>query len=214
MEQNSVLEKIRKCLALSNSPVEAEAEAALKKAHELLRKYNLEMVDIEKETDRKIPTIEFRVKIGTREWRRALINEICLSNYCSMLLSKSDMIVAGKAHNIQAVLDMSGWLISQLENRAYLEAVGRADHLRYSNSYLQGAVSRICIRLRETRKAERQESTALVVLDNEAQEYLTSKYKMRSRQVTASPLNAEAYYKGAAVGQTIPLHPTAGQLER
>lgn len=42
MNKNEVLEKIRKLLALTRSPVQAEAEAALVKAHEFMMKWAVE----------------------------------------------------------------------------------------------------------------------------------------------------------------------------
>lgn len=48
-------EKIRKLLALSESPVEAEATAALLKARELMAKYKIEQADVQcKETDKLV----------------------------------------------------------------------------------------------------------------------------------------------------------------
>jgi hypothetical protein len=41
MDKNKILEKIKKCLALSKSANEHEAAAALQKAHELIKEYNI-----------------------------------------------------------------------------------------------------------------------------------------------------------------------------
>lgn len=52
---NNYRDKIRKLLALSESPVEAEATAALLKARELMAKYKIEQSDVQcKETDKLV----------------------------------------------------------------------------------------------------------------------------------------------------------------
>lgn len=66
------LEKIKKCLALSESDNSNEAEAALRQARKLMEKYRLEMTDIESS---RAQEFELRVGKSTRQsaqWVRLL----------------------------------------------------------------------------------------------------------------------------------------------
>ena len=53
MEENKIKEKLAKVLALAESPIKAEAEAALKTFRRLLIKYSLTEADIEKENQER-----------------------------------------------------------------------------------------------------------------------------------------------------------------
>lgn len=67
-----VLEKIRRCLALSKSANEHEAALALEKARELMEKYNIEEGDLENQTIDDIIEIDFMIGLESNEPEKVL----------------------------------------------------------------------------------------------------------------------------------------------
>lgn len=80
----NIKEKIKKLLALSASPNENEAKAALLKARELMAKYKMEDVDFKKEEAKLVKMICEDIKWttdGSDVWLNALCT-IIADNYC------------------------------------------------------------------------------------------------------------------------------------
>lgn len=73
-ESRKILEKVRKILALSGSPVEAEAQAAMKAAARLMARHNLEAVDRPAGEDYEYRRI--RLESGRIDTRLAIIARI------------------------------------------------------------------------------------------------------------------------------------------
>ena len=78
----SILNKIKKCLALSASDNEHEAAQALKHAHALMRKHNIEATDIAKS---EILTAESKMSVALTRWHSDLLFTIssvfCVAHY-------------------------------------------------------------------------------------------------------------------------------------
>ena len=90
MDTNVIRDKIKKLLALSASSNEAEAKAALMKAHELMGRYKLSIVELEDKKDATVIVLDSGLtatKItGTYMFRLAhVIAEACL---CRSVLSR------------------------------------------------------------------------------------------------------------------------------
>lgn len=174
-----ILPKIKKLLALSQSPNEAEATAAAEKAHGLLRDYNLSMTDIEGCGEEK----EVRgsvVHSGTRQttWKRNLLNRVATFNYCAMVYWGNSLGYSwklfGREANVQASMAMWEYLTETVERMGKKAALKRGVS---AASYCDGAVIRLGERLWLLKQAEMQECTALVPLANEAMAALESEHK-------------------------------------
>ena len=83
MEISTIKEKIRKLLALSTSPNEHEAKAALLKAQQLMAQYKLSQCEFVEAEKQKVKYIDSGIKFGPRHdpWILELANTIS-SNYC------------------------------------------------------------------------------------------------------------------------------------
>lgn len=82
-ERNKLIEKIRKVMALSSSPNEAEAAAAAEKAQAMLAEYNLSMADISTE-EAEEDFIEDREEVTESvPWRRQIANNVAELYFCS-----------------------------------------------------------------------------------------------------------------------------------
>ena len=214
MDKESAIELIRKCFQLSKSPNENEAQRALEKAHEILAKYNLEMLDLEKQDINIRPVVcDMKIPVGSRDWKKILMNGLALHNFCYCLTSGSDIIIIGRPQNIVCVLEMGGWVITQLENRAQIATMMQDTHKQaFRNAFLVGAVSKINHRLREMRKAEEVMSTALTILDNEAKNYAYQKFSVGKGRALGQSNHSAGYHAGSEYGSQVSLTPPSQQV--
>jgi hypothetical protein len=214
MEQASVIELIRKCFSLSKSPNEEEAARALEKAHELLAKYNLEMLDIEKSGCMAKPVVcDIRIPVGSRDWKKILVHGLAKHNFCYALTSGSDMIIIGRPQNIVCVMEIAGWIILQLEDRAQIATMMHdTNKMAFRNAFLVGAVRRINDRLAEMRKREEVMSTALTILDTEAKEFAYKKFNVGRGRAMGQANNSEGYSAGREFGGKVSLTPPSQQV--
>lgn len=89
MSQERILEKIKKCLALSESPVAAEAAAALRQAQKLMELHGISQLDL-KRAD--LGTAEFRSKASVsrlKDWELRLVTRVANAFGCRLMWSKS-----------------------------------------------------------------------------------------------------------------------------
>lgn len=86
---SAIKEKIARLLALSNSPEEAEAKAALLKARELMAKHKLQPEEFEQEAQAKtvIRTVGVKCTKMTDSWAVALANVIAKRYCCAVYRS-------------------------------------------------------------------------------------------------------------------------------
>lgn len=104
MDKHSIIERIKKLLALSKSPNKAEAESALRFAQELMQKYDVEVSDVE----RGEMTIEYArdYRGAVRDWDHKLLNVIARGHHCEAVRfnskgSYSCMRLIGRPVNIE-----------------------------------------------------------------------------------------------------------------
>ena len=78
MANEKIQEKIKKLLALSSSPNEAEAALAMEKAHELLKTYNLSLsqISINEEDDAGIIEETYMESNRLHSWKLRLVKHI------------------------------------------------------------------------------------------------------------------------------------------
>ena len=170
-DKDKVIDLIQKCLKLSDSPNENEAEAALAKAQELLEKYNLTMEQVKLEEDGSPcpELISQDIQVGSSTWRKYLLFYIAKNNFCDIILGQSGYVhLLGRTPNVAAVIEMTNWIMPQLDRMAMEEVAKIRDtyldpetqtfrrtfnesRRRFKEDFLWGAVKRINERLRESR---------------------------------------------------------------
>ena len=187
----NIVDLIKKCLALSESPNEFEAELAMSKAQELLLKYNLSMSQI-----KDVPTddadlaelIDCRLDIESGSWLRILYSRISALNYCKVvgLSSEKKISVLGRHVNVLATIEMAQWLQSQIERLCFeacntdfrpLNNYGRYESKRsFKKAFCFGIVARVYERLQELQNASiASNNTArglIIRLDQETKEFV------------------------------------------
>jgi len=175
-QEEKLYDKIRKLLALGESPNEEEASLAIEKAHELLKKHNLSMDVLEmKKTEIKEGTyFEADSLVG---WKSALLKMITRANYCDVLVRKSEagdhflINIIGREHNVVASSIMADYLFAvcdKLSNEKYPEEGASRE------GYLLGLSAGLQSRLRALKfKDSVTDSKALVIQSQEdIQEHL------------------------------------------
>lgn len=83
-----IIDRIRKLLALaSNNPSEAEREAALSKAHQMLIAHNLQMQDVQG-TPEEMDVYSLHVPYSSSPWSRTIVNAIAQLYFCKFVFMK------------------------------------------------------------------------------------------------------------------------------
>lgn len=226
-DKDKITELIQKCLRLSESPNEAEAEVALTKAQELLEKYNLTMEQV-KLADDGTPAPELinqNIQLGNSTWRRYLLNYIANNNFCHIIKSDKGIVhLLGRAPNVAAVLEMANWIMPQLDRMSIDEASKiRSIHLdpvtgafrkvssvskrNFRDDFLWGAIHRINERLKEGRQERvsiNPNTKALVIsLEAELKAFITSEFPRLVKGKAAVRYNTEAYSTGYSAADNV-----------
>lgn len=190
---NELHAKLRKVLALTNSPVEGEAQAAAAMLAKLLAIHNLEIADLEVQGKSAPGVVEDGHDLGKAafKWKLDLADAIADHYFCLPLVNRSRKTVtfAGRPDNVESLKMLYAWLIDQIkrisadERRAHLANTGEhIDPLRWQLAFGVGAVSRLSDRLEEMRrKAGDAAGTAIAVHHaSENSDYLEHKYGYRA----------------------------------
>jgi len=206
MENNldKVNDKIAKLLKLSKSPNEAEAQSAIKKAHNLLKKYNLKIEDVKEISDIKKERIYKCMR--ERKWKRLLLQSIAIYNYCFVIYYQGykyfEYEIFGKSYNIEITKSMYEYLIETIER---LCKNIKRDKGFNTNNYKMGISSRLIERLEQLKIIENADpdSKALVVISNEAKEeaFKLGKITLNNTYSTQDL----SYYKGQIDAEDINL---------
>ncbi len=192
-------EKLRKVLALTTSPIEAEAAAAAAMLAKLLSLHNLSIADLEKRGKAAPGVREQPHDLGKAafKWKLDLAEGIAEFYYCAPLVNRITKTVAfvGRPDNVDALTMLYGWVIEQVkdiareERRKHFDTTKEhIDPLRWQVSFGEGAVGRLVERLREmkvrqsedmTRNAEGDVTALTIHHASEASDYLEVKYGYR-----------------------------------
>lgn len=200
MEDNEViLSRIQKLLALTTSSNENEAAVAASKAQELLLKYNLSMTQVEGyNAEKTLPIIEQIVGSGNLpDWQSRLAGVVARNNLCSVFTSGSRLVWVGRETNIQVGRYLTDTLMSDLERLAteywngilFARKFGFAKgeeltiHGRvWKQGFYFGAIEVISKRLRESKASLAQDgnmSALIVKEDTSVAQYLRDHYNLR-----------------------------------
>ncbi len=229
-DRESIIDVVRKCLALSRSSNEHEAARAAEKASELMLKYKLSEAEVELKTEAKVGVTHTEYPTVNREWRRSLANSVAHAYFCKVYCQRkrhnSLIYFVGKPTDIQITIIVYEWLAQQLDQICYDETkhdMGERGNLTsWRNSWLLGAVYVVDQRLREQRDRQGWDPnvTALVSTSNrELLAYANSTWNLRLGHVNYSqtPINSAAWAAGSRAGANVSLNrPTSlgnrGQL--
>jgi len=220
-EQGSIIELIRKCLALSTSSNEHEAARAAAKAQELLFKYNLSMAEIEASADaseEKVKVTKDYTDLKTTKnqgrWKMSLIHKIARHSFCDIISSGRDRaIIIGQPHNIMAVQELYIWTAVQIERLAHEACRSYCGYDRiptFRRSFLESAALTVGNRLYRQwmdSQKESEASTALVVNHKAmVQNYVEQEFpELRMGRAFRGSGSYDGHQAGRAAGERVNL---------
>ena len=226
---NAMIAKLKKVMALMDSPSEEEAAAAAATLARLCEKHNLSIAEVEAAGDGEAPGIvEAAVNIGGGRYQWKLLLGVALSKhyYCHVLTSRDFLFFLGRQDNVEMCRSIYVWLVDELKRMsraARREQIARFPHrpepnaVRWQTSFGVGAVSRIKQRLEGERwKHRTNESTALVSLrENEVDEFIAEEFPdIPVKRVDPPVRNAAAYVAGGRAAEDVNLAPFIGSGEK
>jgi hypothetical protein len=188
-----IVERLRKILALTESPVEGEAHAAALKLQELLTEHNLSIADLEKR-GAAIPQVgESAHDLGKAgfTWKLDLAETIADHYFCHAIVSRYRKTVSfvGRPDNVESLQMLYAWVIDQVkrisadERVKHKEETGEhIDPLRWQVNFGLGIVQRLGRRLREMREKEAADSKCMALVvhhKSEISDWLEAKGESR-----------------------------------
>jgi hypothetical protein len=214
MNIEKVRKRLTKLLALSASPVEAEAQAAMDKCKELMEKYNIRTIDIDEEN--KTANVRDEVVDGSTKqvssWESALGAAIAKCFDGKSIINKSGgswrMIFIAGDTDIEIIVDLFKRVRRVVSKKAKEYAsthIGNARTLKHN--YSIGMVSTVYDRLKLI-YTDTPETTALVPIKEQAIEDHMKKVvgKTTKRRTTATIRDEEAFRSGVRDGHSIKLN--------
>ena len=229
-QNNGIIEVIRKLLALTDSPVEGEAQAAAAKVQELLFKHNLALEEIGAVGEpvagvSAIMHITFQDPSWGKSdgsWRSLLVGRVARFNFCRALYgSQGQFWIIGTSTNTAVVRELFLWITSQLKsigNAAYKQYTERGGFDRkptFLRGFYYGAAISIGYRLEAQWKTLTEGSlvgTALAVrTEAKLAEYVDSTFSAR-KSPGGSASSASGYKAGREAGATVNIIVPRGRL--
>jgi hypothetical protein len=219
---SSIIDKVQKLLALSQSSNANEAAAAAAAANKLIDQYRLSEADLSSsslENDSLVEDNKFVYSTGRIvPWKSNLIITLASHYGCAIFNSisfspsgrrESNYKLIGKQSDIQITHYMFNWLSMECQRLSEKEAYGKGRV--FVSSYCQGFVAGIRHQLIKSREEAKQNATtsAIVKIDSREQEakHLMNKlYNLKNYKASsASRIDPRAFDAGLDRGKSIHL---------
>ncbi|MEZ4266534.1 MAG: DUF2786 domain-containing protein [Myxococcota bacterium] len=217
---STVLERVRKLLALAGSPNVHEAASAAAMAQTLIERHRLERWLEAAESEAADPIEDGRdrpleVARKIRKWKSALAATLADANGCVAYTldrgREQAIVVAGRAADREAVVELWGWLHKRVEWLSATHGAGRSR--QWHDAFRVGVVDAVGERLRKVAGEVRDEQQpgALARLDptalvqREALERYVSEHLQLGRG-RGIRVDARAWERGRAAGAELPLN--------
>lgn len=216
MENERIIDRVRKMLALAadSAATEGERDNALRMAHNLLAKYNLELSDI---TEAEDPRGLDRDEGWSMTWVRFAYSAVGELFFCSYFYgqkvnaTKQFHNFVGKKSNTVTAHLMAQYVVTSILKEA--RSLYKHNLSPESRSFAMGAVGRLQERVYQLRKGSGQEiGTGIVLQDyykTEAsanQAFMDKAIRTKTTAVRTKHVEASAYNAGQAFGNTISLN--------
>jgi len=225
MTKDEAIKKIQKLLNLAtDNDKEEEMKTAMKIAHSILRKFNMEMSDIEvKEEVENMTTEEGIVFTRTYAWIWSIseaIDCLCVTNHFRSGRGwKFKMHFCGTKTDVGAALGLFNFLYETVQQMGKdIKLPG----IRERNSYCNGVGYRIHQRAQDLIEEEKEEDAATESIDGsrcqalvcmkeqELAEYVDREHDIKSVKSTTVTGDSMAFMMGVADGDNVPLGVSQG----
>ena len=218
---SAIEDRIRKLLALADSPNEHEAAAAAEKAQELMLRHGIELASVAARTHQSLTVDEHVVSGKVDPWRRILAGAVARSAGGRVVWhpdwhgprSQGRLLFYGPAGAVQGMVDVYRYLEAQLSVISAAATASRAErdvHGRtWRNSFLLGAVGRLSGRLDARRDASTQtsidDSRALVLVTSAVDREIERRHPSLRASSYQPAVHTDAYAAGGQAAQTVDL---------
>ncbi|MBP2652458.1 MAG: hypothetical protein H6Q73_27 [Firmicutes bacterium] len=179
MDNERIIDKIRKLLAKSSSSFSNEAEASILKAQELLAKHKLTMADLEGQNDRRQVKEEIVAEFQKRPWYAGILSAIIADNFrCYSVYFKknrsSRLCFIGQEEDTAIAREVYMFAFDAITNKAQAIRSGqdRASGFAQANDYIKGFLDGLSRKFNE--QVERNQWGLILVKDNEVTELYES----------------------------------------
>lgn len=195
MNESKALDKIQKLLALgadNSGATDQERETAMRMAHNLMLKHNIDQSRISKETKKQEARVIVRGQFFGRPWARQVSAAIAKLFFCDYLFiaatkgKDTHHLFLGLQSNADTAHEFARWLVASIsrEGKRRNRSEGDGRNLWY-RSFCTGAASAIARRvdqmIADAKRIESEPGTALVVA-NLYQTELTANLAFRAQQ--------------------------------
>jgi hypothetical protein len=208
MDRKQVIEKISKLLSLSQSPNRHEAELAAANAAELMQKYNIEMVELDRGIVEKANII-LEGRMNVYQWETILLQACAYSNFCGTMFTTQEegvvLSIIGRDLNTKAAKMMFKYLYDA--GRRLSESYGRHKH-----KFLEGFAIGIAKRAFSPEESWGAEEKGALVRIRDQDEKAIEEYKAEHHpdivQVKHRKIDtkSKAVREGFAIGSDISLN--------
>lgn len=200
MEDNKILDKIKKLLALSKSPNEHEAQAAMLKAQELMAKYGM---SVEESVETEITYTSTVAETSGNATFRAPLGAIIAKNFrCEVFLYDGCISFYGHSEDVpicKEVFEYAYKTIKRLSTKRYNEARSagyetKGFYTQYQTAFLialKDAFERQCTALMIVTPADVTESFSKMSED----------WRPRKMSIQNRGINVRAYQQGTRDGK-------------
>lgn len=216
--REKLVELVRKLLALSKSPNEHEAAAALAKVQELLIKYNLDLAEIGEDHNGPEPVEPNIVEGGPAKegpWRGVMAGAVARAYFCRLLIyaGSHQLLFIGQKTDTEVARALFLWLVEQIRARCSLAVKLRTNGYErepvFRRSFLMAAAWEVNGRMHRLRQgiqeANDPNTRALVVRkDVLVDQYIKDHYpKLGKRRALNGSSSSEGYRAGRAAGAQV-----------
>jgi Protein of unknown function (DUF2786) len=208
---STIEDRIRKLLALADSPNENEAAAAAEKAQALMLRYGIELATVAASTGERLAVDEHVVDGRIDPWRRMLADAVAGSAGGQIVWdpdgysrSQGKIFFYGPSGTVGGMIELYRYLEAQLVVISAAAAATRRErrvHGRtWRNSFLLGAVGRLGQRL-DARRAEttrtEENGRALVVVTTAVDRTIERRWPELERSRYRASIARSAYEAGS-----------------
>ena len=227
MQKERAMEKIKKLLELGNSPNQAEAELALKRAGELMAKYGIGKKDIENGADDNgiiREDVNLTEDSARLRWEPTLINTIAKCFDCKVVLIaryyrrrrvNGRVAIIGDKADIELVVHFYKYLRRSIGRGSEVKFKTIRDRYSYCIAAINAIRDRLQIMINARKRAVDEDGTwGLVLAKQKKVDEAFRKEFPYTRMTRTNTLNGSrsAWLQGAQAGKNIPLStPIGGQ---
>lgn len=218
-DNDIIIEKVRKLLALSGSPNQAEATRAAEKAREMITKYNLSADDLGPEEE----VCRYGVsahRIKPAPWKLILAEAVSEFYFCRFLLVECPdgfiFQIIGRRHHAMIAASMLEY-IEKAVIRISREKIRKNAKLKFRNSFKYGMACEIRARLLEMKREKERlgpaDEKSLIVREDERVEEFLNSIGAQSFSIK-KPLSKNAFNQGVDAGSSVQLGEQLGHNTR